>query len=99
MGDPVRGHFTKQNSSHSRLTAANLVAVVLTVVLPVALEGPRYTLVPGGALPLVVPARRPGRVGRALRLVSSVPAVIISVTAPGLQNTFLVAALKLVRFT
>ena len=98
-GGPAERKCHQDDLVVSQLTAAELVTVVLAVVLSVALEGPGDALVPGGALPLVVPAGRPGRVGSALGLVTPVPAVVISVTAPGLENTFLVVALILVRFT
>ena len=72
--------------NRSQLTASGLVAHVLTVVLSVALEGPGYALVTGGALPLVIPTGGARGRGAAVRLVTPVTAVIITVTPPGIRG-------------
>jgi hypothetical protein len=41
------------------LTAANFVALILAVHLPVAVEGAGDALLTGGALPLGIPAQNP----------------------------------------
>ncbi len=41
------------------LTAANLVALILAVHLPVAVEGAGDALLTGGALPLGIPEQHP----------------------------------------
>ena len=64
------------------LTASGLVAHVLAVVLAVALKGPGYALVSRGTLPLVIPARGSWGRGAAVRLVTPVPAVIITIAPP-----------------
>ena len=81
------------------LTASGLVAHVLAVVLSIALEGPGDALVPGGALPLVIPTWGARGGGAAVRLVTAVTAVIITVTTPGLQNTLLVGTLVFIWLT
>ena len=75
-----------QAQNTSQLTASGLVAHVLAVVLAVALEGPGYALVPGGALPLVIPTRGARGRGAAVRLVTPVTAVIITITPPGIRG-------------
>ena len=99
IGDPDSNFVGRPLRYKASLTASCLVAHVLAVVLAVALEGPGDALVPGGALPLVIPTRGARGRGAAVRLVTAVTAVIITVTPPGLQNTLLVGALVFIWLT
>ena len=86
--------MNKSQINTVELTASGFIAHVLAVVLPVTLEGPGYALVPGGALPFVITTRRARGRGAAVRLVTPVTAVIVTITTPDIRGSLVMLQLK-----